>query len=115
MTMVKNPAFEKRPRRYRILSISADVLLNLYLGGRKDGDDVRFISAAGLPDGVEVEAVLWNDMTRCFEFRLWHSSFDAVQEYQQIPMVQVECTEHRLRVVSGQSPSESRAFGREFL
>ena len=98
--MYENFSFRSRERRYRILSVSAELLLNALFSPRRDGDTIRVVRLEGLPEGCEVQAVMWCDLTCVFKLRLWHESFDVVPDGEMCPSIWPLCGVETLRVAT---------------
>lgn len=70
-------------RHLRVLKMSAELVLECLLGPREK------VKIEGLPDGVRVQAVCWDDMHCCFLFRLEHESFSKVEPCSVLPELEV--------------------------
>lgn len=103
--MCENFPFEGRPRRYRILSVSPELLMDALLSPRRDGGMIRVVRMEGLPDGCEIQAVTWDDLSFCFKFRLWHESFDVVPDGHVCPPVSPLFHAENVRVAENPAPA----------
>lgn len=66
----------RKERRYKLLKVSPELLLQAVL--RPD----RFphgVTVEGLPNGVSVDGVSWDEWRRIFIFRLWHQEWPEVR------------------------------------
>ena len=96
--------FEPAERRYRIMAVAPELLMNLTINPQLDGDDIRALTVDGLPADVRIQAVCWSDEKRCFLFRLHSDTWDVVEECTAIPAVTVTVTAHQLRVDRTEQP-----------
>lgn len=98
-SVYENFPFKSRERRYRVLSVTPELLMNALFSSRRDGSTIRVIRMEGLPDGCEIQAVTWDDLSCCFKFRLWHESFDVVPAGEMCPAIWPLCHAETLPVV----------------
>jgi hypothetical protein len=108
MTVLRNFDWSEREPRFKVLAVSADVLLDLVLAPRRIGDRIRALTVEGLPDGAEIQAVSYSDFDRLFFFRIWHPSFDPVSESHATPRLHVQIRMEELRVAD--APQRGREF-----
>lgn len=92
-----------RPRRYRNLWISPELLLKslLFCRVQISESEILSFSIKGLPDGCEVQAVHYCEWKDAFCFRLWHESFDELKESQAIPDLYPEIIATRHEIIPG--------------
>lgn len=90
--------FEARGRRYKLLRVSAELLMNVLLSPARRGAVVEWVTVEGLPDGVQIEAVVWDDLYRTFTLRLWHESFELVPPGEMAPFIDPALTRWQVRV-----------------
>lgn len=83
---------EPGDRRFRILRLSSDLLLNSFLFSPSFDRQgrIRVIEQKGLPEGFQVEAVMYDFFSDTFAFRIYHESFEDVFEAHTIPEIHPE-------------------------
>lgn len=97
--MYFNPLFVERERRFKLLWVSPELLMNVLLSPTQTGGRVRVMRVEGLPeDSTEVQSVYYDDSRRAFGLHLWHPSFDVVESGALIPEVHVAISAEDLEV-----------------
>lgn len=97
METYKNPMFKAPDRRYKLMKVSPELLLvNLFNNSvSKDLSDgnvlIRTVSH-DIPEGTQIEAVTFDDYSRCFMFRLWRADWPEIAEASVIPDLDVTFT-----------------------
>ncbi len=90
--------FHGRERRYRLLRLTPEVLLNALFSPVRHELTVDWLTIEGMPEGAEVEGIVWDDHTRAFVLRLWHESFGIVEPSAPIPTLEPLLTRWTVRV-----------------
>lgn len=100
--------------RYKVLYVSPELVGETLFCSRPE------IKVEGIPqDGkTRIQAVCWDDMQRCFAFRLWREDWDAVPAGEDIPEVQVtftQLTEVECSALTPQDVANLQAKAREVV
>jgi len=93
----KNPTFVAPDRRYKLMKVSPELLLvNLFNGSISrdfpDGNVLIQTVSHDMPEGTQIEAVTFDDYSRCFMFRLWRADWPEIAEAAHIPDINVTFT-----------------------
>lgn len=91
--------FRAPERRYKIVRLTPELLLDALLSPRLDQSFVRVLRMDGVPEGCQIEAVAWDEWSRCFMFRLFHESFDVLDPAAAIPDLFPVIHQETVRVV----------------
>ncbi len=85
---LENPLFKAPDRRYRIMEISPELLFTCSLSPRwVSADEFMVNEIEGLPDDVQIQAIVYDDLTRLVCVRLWSSSWAVLEDGATIPKV----------------------------
>lgn len=106
MSPLKNPLFKAPDRRYKIMTVTPDILMNaLFSPTYSPGDrTVRVYSLTDadgkpLPEDVRADAIAYDDLRDLIYVRLWSASWPVMDTASHLPDVGIAVTARELEVV----------------
>lgn len=94
----KNPTFKAPSPRYKVMRVSPELFFDMQFNRSQaydlaDGSvRIRTISHEGIPEGTQIEAVAFDELERCFMFRLWNAEWPEIEPAVRIPEINVAFT-----------------------
>ena len=93
-----NPLFRAPDRRFRVLWITPELLMDLVINPRAEGDVIRALTVQGIPDDAKIEGISYDFYRAAVGLRVWSASFDVVEDAGLPPDLSVTISEQRYRI-----------------